>query len=140
MYPAIKIGDKIISTRVYDRSKLKRGDIVVFYSVEKNDTLIKRLIGLPGDEIEINSKGEMFINGEKYDEPYVVNKDKLAAEFKVPEDSFVFMGDNRRVSDDARRWNNPYIEGKYIKGKARFISFPFKRFGKFVTGQAGLQH
>jgi signal peptidase I len=50
------------------------------------------------------------------------------------------MGDNRRVSDDARRWNNPYIEGKYIKGKARFISFPFKRFGKFVTGQAGLEH
>jgi signal peptidase I, bacterial type len=137
MYPTIKAGDRIIATKIYDKSKLKRGDIVVFYSAELNDTLIKRLIGLPGDYVEIKD-GSVFINEVMYEEPYVVNKDDLGGSFEVPEGSYLFMGDNRAISYDSRRWANPYIEGKYIEGKAQFISFPFKRFGKFVTGRQAL--
>lgn len=138
MYPTIKIGDRIIVTRVYNKSKLKTGDIVVFQSKEKNLTLIKRLIGVPGDEVKVNDAGEVSINDKKLDEPYVVNKSNISKNFKVPEGKYLFFGDNREVSDDARLWSNPYIDGKDIKGKAQVIVFPFKRFGKFSIGQEAL--
>ena len=138
MYPTIKVGDRIMVTRVYNKSKLKTGDIVVFESKEKNLTLIKRLIGIPGDEVKVNPLGEVYINGKKLEETYVINKSTVSKNFKVPEGKFLFFGDNREVSDDARLWNNPYIDGKDIKGKAQVIVFPFKRFGKFVIGQEAL--
>ncbi|MCY6485110.1 signal peptidase I [Clostridium aestuarii] len=138
MYPTIKIGDRIIVTKVYNRDKLKRGDIVVFYSKELQETLIKRLIALPGDEIKIDENGQIYINGDKTEEPYVVFPEKRKGEFKVPKDYYFFLGDNRARSYDARKWNNPYIEGKDIKGKARVIVYPFNRFGKFVFGEEAL--
>lgn len=140
MVPTIKVNDRIIVTRVYDRSKLKRGDIVVFYSRELNDTLIKRLIGLPGDKVEVKEGGQVFVNGEKLDEPYVVYPEDLKGSFTVGEDKYLFFGDNRSISNDARRWENPYIDGKDIKGKARFIIFPFSRAGGFVTGEEAINH
>lgn len=138
MYPTIKVGDRILVTRIYNKSKLKTGDIVVFQSQEKNLTLIKRLIGTPGDEVKVNDAGDVYINGKKLDESYVINKSNISKDFKVPEGDYLFFGDNREVSDDARRWQNPYIDGKDIKGKAQVIVFPFKRFGKFVIGQEAL--
>lgn len=140
MDPTIKIGDRIIVTRVYDRSKLKEGDIVVFYSEELKERLIKRLIGLPGDEVEVKDGGQVYVNGKKINEPYVVYKDDLSKKFKVPADHYLFFGDNRPRSLDSRRWSNPYIAGKDIKGKAQFIMYPFKRFGKFVIGKAAVNH
>ena len=138
MYPTIKVGDRILVTRIYNKSKLKTGDIVVFQSQEKNLTLIKRLIGTPGDEVKVNDAGDVYINGKRLDESYVINKSNISKDFKVPEGNYLFFGDNREVSDDARRWQNPYIDGKDIKGKAQVIVFPFKRFGKFVIGQEAL--
>lgn len=140
MYPTIKIGDRITVTRVYDKSKLKRGDIIVFYSYELKDRLIKRLIGLPGDEIDIKENGQVFVNGNKSEEPYVVYKEDLGKQFKVPQGKYLFLGDNRSNSLDARRWENPYIDGKDIKGKAQFLIYPFKRIGKFVIGEDALNH
>ncbi|MBU3191821.1 signal peptidase I [Clostridium bowmanii] len=138
MYPTIKIGDKIAVARVYKKSKLKRGDIIVFYSYELKEKLIKRLIGLPGDVVDVKDTGEVFVNGKKFKEPYVVNKEELGIQFKVPENKYLFFGDNRANSKDARRWENPYIDSKDIKGKAQFIVYPFKRFGKFVIGNDAL--
>ena len=140
MYPTIKVGDKIIVTKVYDRTKLERSDIVVFYSNELKDTLIKRLIGLPGDEIEIKENGQVFINGNKSEESYVVYNEDLGKKFKVPQDKYLFFGDNRARSWDARKWEQPYIDSKDIKGKAQFIISPFKRFGRFVTGEDAINH
>lgn len=140
MYPTIKIGDRITVTRVYNKSNLKRGDIIVFYSYELKDRLIKRLIGLPGDEIDIKDNGQVFINGNKIEEPYVVYNEELGKRFKVPQDKYLFLGDNRASSLDARKWENPYIDGKDIKGKARFVIYPFKRFGKFVIGEDAVKH
>ena len=140
MYPTIKKEDKIIATRIYNKDSIKRGDILVFISEElNNERLIKRVIGLPGDEVVITDKGEMFINGKKYDEPYVVFNENRPGNFKVPKDSYLFMGDNRADSFDARRWKSPYIPYKCIEGKAQFIIFPFNRFGKFVYGQKALK-
>ena len=140
MYPTIKIGDQIVVTRVYNKSKLKTGDIIVFYSYELKEKLIKRLIGLPGDVVDVKDTGEVFINGKKIEEPYVVYKEDLGKQFKVPENKYLFFGDNRANSRDARRWENPYIESKDIKGKAQFIVYPFKRFGKFLIGSDALNH
>lgn len=140
MYPTIKIGDIITVTRVYDKSKLKRGDIIVFYSYELKERLIKRLIGLPGDDIDIKDNGQVFINGNKIEEPYVVYKEELGKQFKVPQDKYLFLGDNRANSKDARRWENSYIDSKDIKGKAQFVLYPFKRFGKFIIGNDALNH
>lgn len=140
MVPTIKINDRIVVTRIYDRTKLKRGDIVVFYSHELQDTLIKRLIGLPGDKVEVVEGGQVLINGEKIDEPYVVYPEDLRGSFTVGEDKYLFFGDNRVVSADSRRWDNPYIDGKDIKGKAKFIVFPFRRAGGFVIGEEAINH
>lgn len=140
MVPTIKVNDRIVVTKVYDRAKLKRGDIVVFYSKELDDVLIKRLIGLPGDKVEVKEGGQVYVNGEKIDEPYVVYPDNLEKSFAVGEDKYLFFGDNRAISNDARRWENPYIDGKDIKGKARFLIFPFRRAGGFVIGEEAVNH
>lgn len=140
MYPTIKINDRILVTRVYKTEKLNRGDLIVFKSDELKKTLIKRLIGIPGDEVVIKNKGQVFINGEKSEEPYVVYGEDLDKKFKIPEDKYLFFGDNRAASLDARKWVNPYIDSKDIKGKAQFITYPFKRLGKFVIGEDALNH
>ncbi|MBZ9636834.1 signal peptidase I [Clostridium sp. FP1] len=131
MLPTIKLDDKILVTRVHNKKNLKHGDIVVFHSDELNEDLIKRLIGLPNDEIEIRDDGSLYINKEKIDESYVVNPGgKAGLKFKVPEGSYFFMGDNRINSSDARYWANPFIPGKDIMGKARIRISPFSTFGK----------
>ncbi|NEU03677.1 signal peptidase I [Clostridium senegalense] len=130
MYPTIKPRDKIFVTRIHSQESLQRGDIIVFKSEELEEDLIKRLIGLPGDHIEIKADGTMYINGKIVKEDYVVYNSNKEAIFDVPEDCYVFCGDNRNNSLDARYWDNPYINYKDIKGKARFIISPFSRWGK----------
>lgn len=130
MLPTINLGDKILVTRVHNKNNLKHGDVVVFHSDELEEDLIKRLIGLPNDEVEIKEDGSVYINNEKIDESYVVYPGGKAGKFKVPEDSYFFMGDNRINSLDARYWEKPFIPKKDIMGKARIIISPFSRFGK----------
>jgi len=138
MLPTIKIGDQLIVTRVFDRSKLKRGDIVVFNSDELGKILVKRLVGLPGEKVDVDEEGQVFINGKKLEESYVVFPEALSASFQVPADSYLFFGDNRADSFDARKWENPYIKGSKIMGKARLMVYPFSRFGKIVSGEAAI--
>lgn len=127
MHPTIKKGDHIFVTRVYNTEKLKRGDIVLFNSKELDMLLVKRLIGMPGDKIEIKEGGVLYINGVKTDEPYVVRKDNKTASFTVSDNSFLFLGDNRIDSFDSRYWKMPYISKKDIVGKAWMVIFPFDR-------------
>lgn len=129
MIPTINIDDKVLVTRIHNYNNLKRGDIIVFNSDELKETLVKRLIGLPGDKIEIKD-GIVFVNGEKLEENYVKNKDDYSGTFEVPQGKYFFMGDNRPISDDARYWENHYIDSSKIQGKAQFIFYPFKDFGK----------
>lgn len=131
MYPTIKIGDHIFTTRIYNPEKIKRGDIIVFYSKELKQRLIKRVIGLPGDTVEVKNDYTVWVNGNKLDEPYVKNNGGKTGTYKVPEKQYFFMGDNRSNSLDSRYWENSFISSKDILGKAQFIEFPFSRFGKF---------
>ena len=128
MEPTLNVGDNLFVTRVYNPEKLHRGDIVVFESKELNETVIKRLIGLPGDTIKIDG-GVVYVNGKKLDEPYVKNPMDTYGEYKVPEGKYFFLGDNRANSNDARFWKNPYIDGSDIRGKAQIRIYPLNRIG-----------
>lgn len=136
MYPTIAPQNKIFVRRVYKKENLKRGDILVFRSTETEDPvnkeklLIKRLIGLPGDKIEINGN-EVRVNGEVLNEPYVVNKETSSMEktFNVPEGQYFFLGDNRPNSFDSRRWKNPYVKADDIVAIAGLRIAPLSNFG-----------
>ena len=128
MIPTINIENRLVVSRIHNLRNLKRGDIIVFYSEELSERLVKRLIGLPGDKIEMKN-GVVSVNGEQLEEDYVKNKDTYNGDFEVPEGKYFFLGDNRPVSKDARRWINPYIDGSAIEGKAQFIFYPFQNFG-----------
>ncbi|AOR24172.1 signal peptidase I [Clostridium taeniosporum] len=129
MIPTINKDNKALVTRVNNINSLKRGDIVVFQSDELNKVLVKRLIGLPGDKIKIKN-GIVFINGKELIEDYVKIKDySYSNNFEVPKNKYFFLGDNRPDSNDARFWENPYIDASDIKGKFKFIFYPFKDFG-----------
>ena len=130
MLPTINLNDKILVTIVHNKNNLKRGDIIVFHSNELKEDLIKRLIGLPNDTVEIKEDGSVYINNKKINESYVVYPGGKTGKYKVPADSYFFMGDNRIDSLDARYWDKPFIPKKDIMGKARIIISPFSRFGK----------
>lgn len=130
MSPTVPVGAQVFTTRIFDKESVERGDIIVFESKEIGVILIKRCIGLPGDNIYFDGKGKVYLNGELLSEPYVSSFSDFEGEFNVPEDHYFFVGDNRGGSFDARYWENPYIHEDDIKGKARAILLPFSKFGK----------
>ena len=129
METTIPVGAQVITTRVFNKDNVERGDIVVFDSEELGVILIKRCLGLPGDEIVFDGTGRVFINGEVYRESYVSSDSDFEGEFVVPEDCYFFVGDNRAGSLDARYWENPYIHKDFVKGKGFFVLFPFSSLG-----------
>lgn len=76
MYPTIKIGDRIVTTRILKKDSVERGDILVFFSKELDEMMIKRVIGLPNDRINIDSTGKLFVNGVEQVEDYVAYADQ----------------------------------------------------------------
>lgn len=133
MEPTIQERSALFTLRVHDLEKLERGDVIVFEAETPElagTTLIKRLIGLPGDHVEIDENGVMTINGEVQSEDYVVYQYAIPSVFDVPEGYYLFMGDNRANSLDSRYWSDPYVSAKSIQGRAVFTLFPFSHFGK----------
>lgn len=128
MVPTINKEDKLIVLR--NHKNLKSGQIVVFYSQEFSEVYIKRLIGLPGDHIEIQG-GVVFRNGEKLEENYVKNNVAYDGIFDVPEGKYFFLGDNRANSKDSRVWKNPYVGEEDIQGIAYLRYWPFSDITRF---------
>ncbi len=127
MYPTIKLKDKVFVLKTYRQSSIERGDIFVFHSDELKKDLLKRVIGLPGETVEVKSDGKVYINGEYLEEDYVSSFSDKTGTFNVPEDCYLFFGDNRGNSRDARMWENPYIPFDKIIGEGKVIIFPFNR-------------
>lgn len=127
MIPTIKIGDRLIVEKLsYRFGDVKRGDIIVFSPPQQlamKDDLIKRVIGLPGDVIEVK-KAVVYVNGKPLKENYVLEEpNQNFGPYEVPENSYFVMGDNRNNSYDSRFWGT--VPRGSIKGKAAFIYFPF---------------
>lgn len=135
MEPTLMVHDWIIGDRhAYDaENKPQRGDIVMFYQQDEKETMVKRVIGLPGETVSFVG-GRVYINGEPLDESaYLddsVRTDCDEKTFKVPEDSYFMLGDNREISLDARYWEHTYITTEDMKSKEIYI-IPFHKLPWF---------
>ena len=108
-----------------------RQDLVVFhYPYDPSQSYIKRIIGLPGDKVEIQD-GAVYVNGQKLDEPYVPDeyRDRTRAkqEWVVPPGKYFVLGDHRNSSNDSRVWG--FVTRAAIYGKAVFVYWPFEKIG-----------
>lgn len=136
MIPTFMIGDRIFVDKVtYRFREPERGDIIVFkYPLDKKKDFVKRLVGLPGEKLEI-IEGKLYINGavlegEPFSKNYYYNvKDsdygKLGQVVSIPEDSYFAMGDNSAHSSDSRSWG--FVPKENLVGKAFLIWWPPKR-------------
>ncbi|MBR5430731.1 MAG: signal peptidase I [Firmicutes bacterium] len=134
MVPTIEPGDRVIMSRLayVGDNDPERGDIVVFKAppdLEENDDLIKRVIGLPGEEVTV-SGGQVYIDGEAIDETYLAEPPAYEfGPYTVPENCYFVLGDNRNWSNDAHLWAEHCISGDLIKGKAIWRYWPLSRLG-----------
>ena len=137
MLPTLQIGDHILVNKfIYWFTAPERGDIIVFkFPQDEGRDFIKRVIGLPGEVIEIRGK-QVFIDGRPLEEPYVIHLDAQIMSnphsprdhfgpVKVPEGQFFVMGDNRDHSMDSRFWG--FLDLKKVKGKAFIIYWSWDR-------------
>ena len=125
MEPTLSNGDIVLLTKT---TRFDRGDLCGF--TWNNKLLIKRVIGLPGDYIEIDTDGTVYVNGDKLDEPYVKNKSlgecDLEFPFQVPVDQYFVIGDMRESSIDSRNSLIGCVARDQIVGKVFFRVWPFK--------------
>lgn len=111
-------------------SEVNRGDTVVFwFPGDTTKSYIKRIIGVPGDSVEI-TRGHVFVNHEEIAEPYVPEEYRDAVSLSpmtVPEGEYFVLGDHRSSSNDSRTWGT--VARSYIYGKAVFSYWPLDRLG-----------
>lgn len=124
MYPTLKGNEIMLLNKL---GHINRFDIVVLKIDGREDNLIKRIIGLPGETVEIKDN-EIYINDKKIEDKYgygvTYNIDKVT----LKEDEYFILGDNRKISLDSRVFGT--IHKDEIKGTTDFIMYPFKSFGK----------
>jgi signal peptidase I len=124
MVPTIPKNSLSVITYLHGEKQVERGDCVVFWSDEFGKRLVKRVVGLPGEEVSIDEEGTVFIDGERLEEEYVENQYAFPQDFVVPEGCYLFLGDNRLTSDDARFWADPYIPSEKLIGKVQLVLWP----------------
>ena len=130
MEPTLSNGDIVLLTKT---TRFDHGDLCGF--TWNNKLLIKRVIGLPGDWIEMDTDGNIYLNGEKLDEPYVQQKDfgecDLEFPFQVPQEQYFVVGDMRASSIDSRNTLIGCIPKDQIVGKVFFRVWPFQNIRFF---------
>ncbi|MFQ4137947.1 signal peptidase I [Nodosilinea sp. PGN35] len=131
MLPTLEINDRLIIDKVsYTFGDPQRGDIVVFRppdALGQDEAFIKRLVGLPGDVIEVKN-GQLYINGAPQAEPYIAAKpDYQYGPVTVPDDAYLVLGDNRNKSFDSHYWG--FLPADHLIGRAVFRFWPLDRLG-----------
>ena len=145
MEPNLLVGDHLIVNKM-TFSSVRRGDVVVFkFPKDPERDFIKRVIGLPGDKIELKRK-TVYVNGQALTEPYAHFLESSRAETEpvsddvrqdygpvtVPSDQYFMMGDNRDNSEDSRYWG--FLPQSYVKGKAEFMYFSLGDDASMLSG------
>ena len=130
MEPTLSNGDIVLLTKT---TRFQRGDLCAF--TWNNKLLVKRVIGIPGDWIEIDVDGTIYLNGDKLDEPYVqqlaLGECDLEFPFQVPHEQYFVVGDMRESSIDSRNSMIGCIPKDQIVGRVFFRVWPFKRISFF---------
>jgi signal peptidase I len=131
MAPLLSDQERIfINKFVYRFEPIHRGDVVVFwYPLDRTKSFIKRVIGLPGETVEIR-RGVVYVNGLPIAEPYVPPQYEDLVDFgpvRVPMDDYFVMGDHRISSNDSRVFGP--VASRYIYGRAVFAYWPVDHFG-----------
>ena len=129
MTPTLDEGDIVLSLK---GSEFKTGDVVAFYY--NNKILVKRVIAKAGEWVDIDNKGNVFVNGEQLDEPYVSEKPigddcDIIFPYQVPEARIFVMGDHRDVSLDSRNSTIGCIAEEVVVGRIVFKVWPLTRLG-----------
>jgi len=138
MAPLLSDQERIfINKFVYRFEPIQRGDVVVFwYPVDPSKSFIKRVVGLPGETVEIR-QGVVYVNGKSLPEPYVPPQYEDLSDYSpktVPDDSFFVMGDHRISSNDSRVFGA--VQSRYIYGRAVFAYWPVDHFGSLESTEA----
>lgn len=128
MTPTLSEGDIVVCLKTSD---IKRGDLVAFYL--GNKLLVKRCIALPGQTVDIDADGNVTLDGELLDEPYVTEKSlgdcNIALPYQVPDNRYFCMGDHRKTSVDSRNTAVGCVTEEQIVGKIVFRVWPLSGFG-----------
>jgi len=123
----------VVNKLAYSFGEPMRGDIIVFYPPNPDEEpYIKRVIGLPGEEVRVES-GVVYINGNPLHEPYIKSMPNYKGKWIVPEDSLFVLGDNRNNSFDSHSWG--MVDFSNVIGKAEFVYWPPSAW-KMLTPQA----
>ena len=121
-------GDVVVSIKT---ANLKTGDVIAFYY--NNNILVKRVIANPGDWVDIDKDGNVYVNNVKLEEPYLQEKaygeTNIEFPYQVPDGKIFAMGDNRSVSIDSRNTSIGCIAEEQIVGKIVYRVWPFTGFG-----------
>ena len=127
MTPTLAEGDLVLSLRGAD---FETGDVIAFYY--ENKLLVKRCIAGPGAWVDMDSEGNVYVNGEVIDEPYIEEKAygdvTIQFPYQVPEGRFFVMGDHRATSADSRLTIIGCVAEEQIVGKIVFRVLPFSKF------------
>ncbi len=138
MEPTLHTGEFVVVNKLaYKFGSPQQGDVIVFhFPRDPEQEYIKRVIGLPGDTVSI-SKGEVRVNGQVLEEPYILNQPAYNNKWTVPERHLFVLGDNRNNSSDSHTWGP--VPLNYVVGKALFVYWPPQDWGLIEhTVSAGL--
>lgn len=128
MYPTLDEGDIVVSVK---GSEFAPGDLIAFYI--GNKILVKRCIALPGQWVDMDEDGNVYINGEALQEPYLAEKSlgdaNIEFPYQVPENRYFCMGDHRATSVDSRHTEIGCVSEEQIVGKIVFRVWPLMDFG-----------
>jgi signal peptidase I len=124
MLPTLQAGEFILVNKLaYKFSDVHRGDIVVFHFPQNpHEDYIKRVIGVPGDTVDIHDN-EVWINNQQLAEAYIASEPQYSGTWQVPKDNLFVLGDNRNQSSDSHSWG--FVPFANIVGKAQVIYWPF---------------
>lgn len=131
MFPAISPGNKTFTNRLAYKFKApQRKDIVAFLCPDNDMLYVKRIIGLPGEKIEIKN-GDVYIDNKILEEKEILKDYDNFGPYFIPDNTYFLLGDNRFFSEDSRYWDNKFVPQQNILGKVvfkyNFIPLEFKK-------------